>query len=369
MAKRIRKKSQADEFGEKVAEVLESQEVEAVDDPVKLWLSTGSTVLDLAVSNSHPGGLPMGRYIHIYGAESTCKTVLAMTVLGAAQRSGAIAFFADIENTFDFKWARLFGLQCDDTDIWRLGNWWEKNTDGFPEQPGSIEEFFDEYLCKIIALDDPRPKVVAVDSLSALPSNVEIETALDKASFQATRAKQMSTAMRKYQRVLSKHDITLLLIDQARDTFNAFGEKETTSGGRAVKFYSSVRIHLKSGSKIKNSKDQHIGIWVPFNIVKNKVASPHRSGQFKIIWDYGIDDVHGNLAFIKDYQEKYEKDADKKSTRKSSFVTFNGETKIVSRMIQYVEDEGLEDKLATEVSRLWQELLKPDKIRKQREWK
>jgi len=314
--------------------------------PVDEWISTGCTLMDLAITGKLPGGFPVGRISHIFGAESTCKTVIGTTILGAAQRNGAIAFFADVEQTFDHDWATLFGLNCSNKDNFRLGH------------PRTIEEFFDSYLKDIIELKDDRQRVVVVDSLSAMPANAEIEGELEKGSFGTMRAKQMSIALRKYIRPLSDTKTSVIFIDQSRMNIGfAYGPKETYSGGMALKFYASTRIHLKHGTKEKNKKDVEIGTWINFLVDKSKVSAPHRGSEFCILYDYGIDNIHSNLLFLQEAQKE------------DRTVSFNGTSGFMSKMIKYVEENNLEEKLDAEVEKAWLELYKADDTRKQRVWK
>jgi recombination protein RecA len=338
---------------------LRVTEVEAV----KSWISTGCTVLDLAISGRYPGGIPLGRTVQVYGAGSTCKTVLGMTILGSVQRKGGIAFFADSEHTFDPKWAQLFGLNCSDPDIWRYGFWWEKDKKDLVVQPTTIEELFDIYLKKIVSLDDNRPKVVVVDSLTSLPSNVELDTKMEDGTYGTSRPKQINLGVRKYLSAMTKSNTSIFFIDQTRDKLGvAFGEKETVSGGRALEFYSSVRIHLKHQEAVKNKKKQEVGIWVGFKIVKNKVAPPFKKGSFKIIWDYGLDDVGSNVDFLKEFQDN---SGDTKE--KSGRVVFQDKSYYTNQLINHIEENNLEQELIQEVVRCWNEYFQTDE-RKPRTW-
>jgi len=201
----------------------EEKQVYLVEDPpVTKWISTGCTILDLAISGSLPGGFPIGRTVEIYGPPSSCKTVLGMLALGFCQRAGGIGYFVDVEDTFLPSWSTQFGLDCQNVDTFRL-------TGGL-EAPETVEQLFDDYLAPIVKLKDDRHKFIVVDSLSALASEVEKSTALDKPSFGATKASRMSAAFRKYSPpVLSKSKIGLLFLNQTRDNVGvAFGPTEVT---------------------------------------------------------------------------------------------------------------------------------------------
>lgn len=354
-----------DEFSHELDEALDMATSVEKSEQNCGYASTGCTVLDLSIANKFPGGVPIGRITHIFGAESTAKTVLGMTILGSIQRQKGVAFFADVENTFDPEWAELFGLNCEDKDAWRLGFWEDKKSE-YLRQPSTVEEFFDEYVASIVALEDDRAKVVVIDSLSAMPSAVEIKDELVKGTYGATRAKAMSSGFRKYMSSIAQANLSLVFINQARDNVGViFGPKEVVSGGRALNFYSSVVIHLLSGEKIKNAREQDIGVWLNFRIDKNKVGPPYRSGKFAIIWEYGLDNVLTNLAYLKDCQAILAKEGKGKKER---MVEFNGEKKYMSRMVSYVEKNELEQKLDEDVIKMWLEMYKPSD-RKRRIWK
>jgi len=323
---------------------------------VKTWLSTGCTLLDMAISGRYPGGVPAGRYIHVYGAEATAKTVLAMTVLGSAQRSGLKTFFNDVENTFDDQWAQLFGLQCND-NTWNLG------------VSSSIENFFDEYLKDILEDESNNNSVIAVDSLTAMPSQKELEEDMTDLGFQATRPKQIGLGLRKYMMPVAKSDITIIFIDQTRDNIGGYGER--VSGGRALPFYASVRIHLFSDEKIVNKHDKEIGTWIKFKIDKNKVSAPYKEGRFKILWEYGIDNIATNLDFLASnsvtVNEEDVSKSDRRKKKKTGWYEFKGTKKRLNAMIEHIEDNDLEKELEEDTAVLWFEIHKPEE-RKARIW-
>ena len=323
--------------------------------PIKDWFSTGCTVLDLAISNSTKGGIPMGRIIEIQGNPSTCKTVLGMTILGATQRKGGIAFFCDVENTFHSEFHAKYGVEISNADTFRLGFWDSEDK----LSPQTIEELFDVYIASILELNDERPKVVVIDSLSALTTNVEEADKLGDGTYGTSRAKMMSAALRKYNPIkLSKANTTLIFLNQVRDNISGYGKKQVTSGGKALSFYASTIISLKQGSKICNSKtDAPIGVEIDFAIEKNKAGVPFREGVFRIYFEYGLDNVWSNLNFLKKYGEG----------SKAQTVRFNDVDKQMHHMVSYVEANGLESKLIEEVGLRWADVHKaPD--RKPRVW-
>ncbi len=260
------------------------------------WCSTGASVLDLAISNQIPGGVPVGRIVQVYGGASTAKSVLGTTILGYALRSGKQAFLADIEHTLDPKFASMYGLDCSQPDFF-YGYSYRKNGANI-DQPATLEEFFDEYLAGILNMPTRRPKIVVVDSITALPAEFEVTTAMNKQGFGAYRAKQIGLGLRKYLSLLAKKNVTLFCVDQTRDAVGSPFSGEVTTGGRGLEFYSSVRLYLKHDKKVTNSFNQEIGIWVKYQVAKNKVAPPYRKGHFKILFDYGLDDITSSLSYL-----------------------------------------------------------------------
>lgn len=284
------------------ADACDFEDFPAVTD----WCSTGATVLDLAISNKLPGGLPVGRVFQVFGGASTAKSVLATTVLGYALRSGKQAFLADTEYTFDPQFAKMYGLDCTNENFF-YGYSYNKDNSTF-DQPGSIEEFFDVYLAGILKIRSRSPKVVVVDTITALPAAFELKTEMAKQGFGAYRAKQIGLGLRKYLKDMVDKDVTLFCIDQTRDNVNSPYVSEVTTGGRGLEYYSSVRLYLKHDKKVINSKENEIGIWVKYRVEKNKIGPPFRAGHFKILFDYGLDDITSSLSFLASTQKETSKD-------------------------------------------------------------
>jgi recombination protein RecA len=288
-------KENLDEMMKEIADVDVLLRMKDVED----WFSTGCSQLDLSIANGRPGGVPLGRVIQWFGGAATSKSVLAMVIMGYALRSDKQVFYADVEYTLDAKFASMNGLDVSHEDF-HYGYSFDVSTKTKPKtsQPESVEEFFDVYLRSILDLPDKRPKLVILDTLTALPSSVDLAAALDEKSFKTARPRAIGDGLRKYLAEMNEKDVTLVCIDQTRDNISGFGSAEITNGGRGMEFYSSVRIYLKHSSRVENSKGKVIGVWVQFEIAKNKVGAPFKKGWFKILFDYGIDNITSNLSWF-----------------------------------------------------------------------
>lgn len=343
----------SEQVQDKVKNAQVKKEKPKLDGNIEMMISTGSTLLDLAISGGRVrgGGIPAGIMVEIFGPSSTGKTVLLTEIAGNVQNQNGSVMFHDPEARLNAQFAQLFGFELNSAEYSR---------------PNLVPEVFQA----IRAWEPEDPKAINgifADSLAALSTDMEMGSE-EGDKMGGRRAKEFSQELRRTCRMLANKNYLLVCSNQIRDTMATVGPKTTSPGGKAINFYSSLRLKTDfayQGAKMYKEKTHAgkvvkkvVGINIDVEVFKSTVWKPLGTAPVTIIFDYGIDDVRQNLQYVKKY------------TDSTTYVL--GEDKLdkgLDKSIAIIEDEDLEDVLREEVIDLWEvieEKFKSDRKPKKR---
>lgn len=261
---------------------------------VRGWVSTGSSMLDLAISNRPGGGLPVGRITEITGLEASGKSLLAAHALASTQKQGGLAVYIDTENAVSREFLETIGINLQKMLYIPL------------ETIEDVFEAIESIVESVRKSNKDRLVTIVVDSVMGASTKVEMSADFDKDGWATSKAIVLSKGMRKLTNYLGRERICLIFTNQLRTRLGVtFGDPYTTSGGKAIPFHSSVRLRLKSVGQIKAKRDgveQIVGIKTRATVVKNRLGPPLRTIDYDIYFESGIDDYGGWLNIMKDYK-------------------------------------------------------------------
>ena len=307
MSKSKNKVELTDELGASIAETInkqfKSQNLKTAyflegdeDAPtiVKEWISTGSTILDLAISNRKHGGFPVGRVCEITGLEQSGKSLLAAHTLLSTQKRGGLAVYIDTENALSTEFLSAIGLNLKEMLYIPL------------ETVEDIFETVEVIVEKIRSSDKNRLVTIVVDSIAGASTKTEMAADFDKDGYATAKAIIISKALRKITNLIGRERICLIFTNQLRQKLNApaFSDPWTTPGGKGIPFHASVRIRLSSIGAIKakiNGIEEVVGAKSKAKLVKNRCGPPQRTAEYSVYFDSGIDDYSSWLEVMKDY--------------------------------------------------------------------
>ena len=273
----------------KVAYFLDGSDTTPTD--IKEFISTGSTMLDLAIANKPNGGIAVGRITEINGLESSGKSLIGAHILAETQKKGGVAVYIDTENAVSEEFLKVLGI--DTTQCLYL-------------QLQTVEEIFqaiEEIVLKVREAEKDRLVTILVDSLAAASTQVEIDADFEKDGWATSKAIIISKAMRKITQLIGRQRIALVFTNQLRAKLGVmFGDPWTTSGGKALPFHASTRIRLKNKGRITDTKKNVLGMTILAQVVKNRLGPPLRHAEFPLYFESGIDDIGSWLEVMKKHK-------------------------------------------------------------------
>ena len=273
----------------KVAYFLDGSDSTPTD--IKEFVSTGSSMLDLAISNRPNGGIAVGRITEINGLESSGKSLLGAHILAETQKKGGVAVYIDTETSVSQEFMEVIGL-----DLYKMLYLHLETVE-------DIFEAIEEIVTKVRESDKDRLVTILVDSLAAASTKVELEADFDKDGWATAKAIIISKAMRKITQLIGREKIALVFTNQLRQKLGVmFGDPWTTSGGKALPFHSSTRIRLKNMGQIKDTGKNVLGMKCRAQIIKNRLGPPLRHADYDMYFDRGIDNYGAWLTVLKEHK-------------------------------------------------------------------
>ena len=258
---------------------------------IKEFISTGSTMLDLAISNRPNGGIAVGRITELNGLESSGKSLLGAHMLAETQKKGGVAVYIDTETAVSQDFLKVIGVDINSMLYVHL------------ETVEDIFSAIEHIVAKVRESDKDRLVTILVDSLAAESTKVEMEADYDKDGWATSKAIIISKAMRKITQMIGRQKVALVFTNQLRQKLGVmFGDPWTTSGGKALPFHASTRVRLKNKGQIKDSKGNVIGMTILAQVIKNRLGPPLRQAEFPLYFESGIDDTGSWLKILKDHK-------------------------------------------------------------------
>ena len=273
----------------KVAYFLDGTDSTPTD--IKEFVSTGSTMLDLAISNKPNGGIAVGRITELNGLESSGKSLLGAHMLAETQKKGGVAVYIDTETAVSTEFLSSIGVDVESMLYLHL------------ETVEDIFSAIEEITSKVRESDKNRLVTILVDSLAAASTKIEMDAEFDKDGYATSKAIIISKAMRKITQMIGRQRIALVFTNQLRQKLGVmFGDPWTTSGGKALPFHASTRIRLKNTGQIKDKKNNTIGMKMRAQVIKNRLGPPMRHADFELYFETGIDDEGSWLKVMKEHR-------------------------------------------------------------------
>ena len=255
------------------------------------WISTGSTMLDLAIANRPNGGVAVGKITELNGLEGSGKSLIGSHLLASTQKKDGIAVYIDTESAVSQEFLRAIGVDTTKMLYVHLE---------------TVEEIFDTIetiVTKIRESDKDKLVTILVDSLAAASTKVEMDADFDKDGWATAKAIIISKAMRKVTQMIARQKVALVFTNQLRQKLGVmFGDPWTTSGGKALPFHSSTRVRFKNMGQIKDGSKNTIGIKIKGQVIKNRLGPPMRTAEFPLYFDSGIADFDSWLTVMKEHK-------------------------------------------------------------------